>query len=120
MKTLRAILLGVLLWILIFVEISIFRIGLKITGWTQYLIHYVFLIVFVVLCAAIYYKSKDKFNGFGLGLLLLLVGNILDLAITVPIFLKGDFSGFYINVWLWVGFLLVIVTSGIYDLGRKR
>ncbi len=116
MKALRAILVAILVWILIFVEISVFKIGLGITGITQYIIHYFFLIIFSVLGAAIYYKSKDKMNGFVLGIFLLLVGNILDLLITIPMFtvkqfetLKEAYAGFYSDIYLWVGFLIVVV-----------
>jgi len=127
MRTLKAILLGVLLWILIFVEISVFVIGLKLTGIVQYIIHYIFLIVFTIICTAIYYKSRDKINGFVLGIFWLLVGNILDLIITIPGFtakqystLSAAYSGFYSNTWLWAGFLVVVVVTGIYDMTRKK
>jgi len=127
MRTLRAILLGILLWILIFVEISVFKIGFGLTGITQYIIHYVFLIVFTILGAAIYYKRKDRFNGFVLGIFWLLVGNILDLIITIPMFtvkqypsLTAAYPGFYSDPWLWTGFLIVVVVAGIYDLARKK
>lgn len=127
MKALRAILLAILLWVLIFVEISIFKIGLGITGVTQYILNYIFLILFTLFSVWIYYKSKDRINGFLLGTFLLLVGNVLDLLITVPIFaakqyttLKAAYIGFYSDLYLWVGFLIVIVITGIYDLARKK
>lgn len=127
MKTLRAILLGILLWILIFVEISVFVIGLGITGTVQYIIHYVFLIIFTILGASIYYKTRDKINGFVLGIFWLLVGNILDLIITIPMFTAKQYAtfsaayiGFYSDLWLWAGFLIVVVSAGVYDLARKK
>jgi len=127
MRTLRAILLGILLWILIFVEISIFKIGFGLTGAVQYLIHYICLIVFTIIGAAIYYKRKDRFNGFVLGIFWLLVGNILDLIITIPMFtaknygsLSAAYPGFYSDIWLWLGFLIVVVVTGVYGTARKK
>ncbi len=127
MKVLRAILLAILLWVLIFVEISIFIIGLEITGVTQYIVHYVFLVIFAVFVAWLYYKSKDRINGFVLGIFMLLVANVLDLIITVPLFttqeyatLGAAYTGFYSDLYLWVGFLIVVVVAGIYDIARKK
>lgn len=120
MKALRAVLLGILLWVLIFVEISIVQIGLKIAGLLGNIIHYVLLILFVLLCAAIYYRTRDRLNGFVLGIFLLLVGNILDLIITIPLFIEEGYAGFYSSIYLWIGFVIVIVTAGIYDLARKK
>ena len=116
---LKAILLGILLWILIFVEVSIFKIGLGFIGVAGTIIHYVFLIVFTVLTASLYYKwaKKTAMNGFLLGVLFILVGTILDLAITAPLF--TGYSAFYSQWNLWVGFAIVILTAGIYQIVRK-
>lgn len=126
MKVLRAILLGILLWVLIFVEISVFMIGLGLTGVIKHIIHYAFLIIFTALGAAIYYKTKDKLNGFVLGIFWLLVGNVLDLTITIPMFtaknyetLAAAYSGFYSDIYLWLGFLMVIIVAGIYSITKK-
>lgn len=120
MKALRAILLGILLWVLIFVEISIVQKGLKITSLTGQIIHYIFLIPFVVLCVAIYYQSRDKFNGFFLGIFLLLIGNIFDLVLTIPLFIEGGYAAFYSDIYLWIGFAEVVIVTGVYDLVRKK
>lgn len=120
MKALRAILLGILLWVLIFVEISIVQIGLEIEGLMGQIIHYILLILFVVLCAAIYYRSRDEMNGFVFGIFLLLVGNILDLIITIPLFIEGGYAGFYSDLYMWIGFAIVIVVAGVYDMARKK
>ena len=126
MKILRAILLGILLWVLIFVEISVFVIGLGLTGVLQYAIHYIFLTIFTALGASIYYRTKDKLNGFVLGIFWLLVGNVLDLIITIPMFtaknyetLAAAYSGFYSDIYLWLGFLIVIIVAGVYGLAKK-
>ncbi len=120
MKILRAILVGILLWVLIFVEISVVQIGLQITGIVGYIIHYILLVPMGILCAWIYYRSKDKTNGFLVGLVMLVTGIILDLVITIPLFMKWDYLGFYSDPFLWVGFLVALVVVGTYDLARKR
>lgn len=96
------------------------------TGLLQYAIQYIFLIIFTVLGAAVYYKSKDKINGFILGIFWVLVGNVLDLIITVPMFtakqyetLAAAYAGFYSDIYLWLGFLIVIIVAGIYGLAKK-
>ena len=123
MKTLRAILLGVLLWVLIFVEISITMVGLKFPDMTVWVIHYLFLIPFGILCARLYYKSRDKINGFLLGIVLLVVGAILDLIITVPFFIipqGGSYATFFLSSSMWISFVEVIAVVGIYDLLRRK
>jgi len=117
---LRAILVGILLWVLVFVEVSIFQISLQLTGLFGKILHYLLLIPIGILSAWIYYKSGDKLNGFLLGLLMLIVGIVLDLLITVPIFIEGDFRSFYYDPFLWVGFLVAIVVVRTYDLARKK
>jgi hypothetical protein len=120
MRVLRAILAGILLWVLIFVEISIVQVGLQVTGVVADIIHYILLIPMGIFCAWFYYRGKDKTNGFLLGLVMLITGIVLDLVITLPLFLKGDYIGFYTDPFLWAGFLIALVVVGTYDLARKR
>jgi len=117
MKWLRAILTGALLWILIFIEISVVQIGLNITGLTGQIIHYILLIPLTILAAFIYYKSKDKINGFLLGIVMMVVGLVLDLIITAPLFTG---YGFFADIYLWIGMIEAVVIIGIYDLARKK
>ncbi|MBC8501233.1 MAG: DUF5367 family protein [Nanoarchaeota archaeon] len=119
MKVLRAILIGALLWALIFVEWSIIMFApvLKDLGNWQYLIHYIVLIPIVLFGASYYYKSKDKVNGFLLGLVMLLTGIILDAIITVPFFTSPQGVGyikFFFSISMLVGFVEFIAISGIY------
>jgi len=111
---------GILLWVLIFVEISVVQVGLQITGIVGSIIHYILLIPMGIFCAWVYYRRKDKTNGFLLGLVMLVTGVVLDLIITIPLFLKGDYLAFYSDPFLWVGFLVALVIVGTYDLARKR
>ena len=119
MKTLRAISIGTLLWTLIFVEWSIimFTPFLKDLGTLQYLIHYVVLIPIVLFGAVYYYKSGDKANGFLLGLAMLMVGVVLDLIVTVPLFTSPQGVGymeFFFSISMLVGFIEYIVIVGVY------
>lgn len=123
MKILKAVLLGLLLWVLVFVEISITMIGLKLSEINVWLIHYIALIPFTILCAWLYYKKKDKTNGFLLGLVILIIGIILDIIITVPLFIMpqdGGYQDYFLNVYLLIGFIELIVITSVYDLIRKR
>jgi len=119
MKILRAILIGALLWALIFIEWSIIMFApiLKDLGSWQYLIHYIVLIPIVIFGAYYYYQSKDKVNGFVLGLVMLLVGIVLDAIITVPLFTIPQGTGyleFFFSISMLVGFTEYVAISGIY------
>jgi membrane protein YdbS with pleckstrin-like domain len=120
MKTPRAIGLGVLVWLLIFIEISITMIGLKLSETIVWMIHYIFLIPIVVFCAWLYYKSRDKVNGFLLGVIMLVVGIILDMIITVPLFGNMDYLTYFSNLYMLPGFLESVVIVGLYDILRKK
>lgn len=119
MKILRAILSGAITWVLIFVlwSVMIFTPVLKDIEILQYLIHYAVLIPIVILGASYYYKSMDKINGFILGLIMLIVGMILDAIITVPFFTKPQGTGyaeFFINPLIWIGFVEFVVITYFY------
>lgn len=93
--------------------------GFAFSQFVVYGIHYVLLIPIVWLCAWLYYKSKEKFNGFVLGIIFVLIGTVLDLLITVPMFVK-DFGVYYSSLYLWIGFAETIIIVGLYDLFRKK
>jgi hypothetical protein len=117
----KAILAGVLIWILIFVEWSliIFTPILKDLGFGQWIVHYVVLIPIVLIGAKLYYKNNPKINGYVLGLVFLAVGIILDLIITVPLFMQGGYVEYYSNNYLWLGFLEMILITGLYSLKKN-
>jgi len=120
MRIVRAIGIGILLWVLIFAEISIFQIGLQLTRLFAQVVHYILLIPIGILGAWMYYKSGDEVNGFLLGIFVLITGIILDALITVPVFLEGNYADFYADPFLWVGFLVLVVVFGTYDLARQK
>jgi hypothetical protein len=118
-----ATLCGIILWALIFAEISVlmFTPGLEGNQSLQKMIHLVILPVLVILCSYMYFKGSEASlkEGFVLGILFLIVGTVLDLLITVPIFVKS--FDFYLQWSLWVGFLEVVVFSSLagYFLGKR-
>ena len=116
MRTLRAIGMGALLWVLIFFEVSILMFGFKLsTGPLYYLIHYVFILVFSVICALIYFRKVrvDFREGVLLGLVMLATGITLDALITVLLFVKSWY--FFVDARLILGylegFLMVVLIS---------
>lgn len=123
MKTLRALSIGALVWVLIFIEISITMIGLKFSETTVWVAHYFVLIPIAILCSWLYYKSKDSINGFVLGIVFLIVGIVLDMIVTVPLFIipqGGGYGTYFSNIFMLSGFLELIVLVGIYDLLRRK
>ena len=123
MKTLRALSMGALVWVLIFIEISITMIGLKLSETVVWVAHYFVLIPIAILCSWLYYKSKDSINGFVLGIVFLIVGIVLDMIVTVPLFIipqGGGYGTYFSNIFMLSGFLELIVLVGIYDLLRRK
>ena len=83
---------------------------------TQYVIYWILLVPVTLLSAKWYFKedSPTLKKGLLLGLIGLAVGIVLDLIITVPLFIKS-YSEFYSQWELYVGFaifLLVCMYAG--------
>lgn len=118
MKIKRAILTGALLWVLIFFEVSILMFGFKLAGINYYLVHYLLAAVLTTICAMIYF-NKNKATaktGFILGIIFLITGIILDVAITIPLFIKS--YAFFANPLLWLGYaegVLVVTLVGFIE-----
>ena len=125
MKTLRAIFIGALLWLLIFIwwSILIFAPIIKEMLTLQYIIHYILLIITTSLVTGLYYKSNDKINGFLLGLVFFVVGIILDAIITVPLFTIPQGTGyteFFFAPLMLIDYAILIMTVGIYDIIKNK
>ena len=118
-QILRAILIGALLWVIIFVEwsVMVFTPILKDLGNWQYLIHFFILIPIVLFGASYYYKNKNKVNGFLLGLIMMLTAAVLDAIITVPLITipqgVGYLEFFFSTHGIFFSIEFVII-SGIY------
>lgn len=122
MKLLKTILFGALLWVLIFFEVSILMFGFGLeTGLLYYTIHYILAIILVGIVTFFYFK-REKANfkiGILAGIAFALTGIILDLVITVPLFVK-DYGLMFKDLGLWIGILLGILTSGVVGGMKKK
>lgn len=104
----RALLFGILVWIAAFVVISIFMF----TPWFKdsqtrvQVAWWILEIPIVLLLAKWYFKqvSPTVKNGARLGLIGLLTGVVLDVVITVPLFVKS-YTTFFGNELMYIGFI---------------
>ncbi|HLD72600.1 MAG TPA: hypothetical protein VJA23_03365 [Candidatus Nanoarchaeia archaeon] len=101
---------GTLLWILIFMEVSIIMFIPGLSVLTQNIFHLVILPLLALFCFVKYFKSTTASakTGFLAGIYFLIIGTVLDLIITIPLFVK-DYALFYSSWWLWAGYLEVMI-----------
>lgn len=122
MRVLRALLFGIVLWILIFLEVSILLFGLKIAppNGIYYLVHFILLILFTLLCSLSYFWVRNMrggfIHGFILGLLFIIVLIILD-VIMVSIFIK-DFN-FFVRPDIIIGYITILILTSIVGIARR-
>ena len=110
----RASIFGLLLWISIFVVISILMFIPFLHGKDlfNHVVYWILLVPIVMLLSKWYFKgdSPKIKKGFFLGVFALFIGTILDLVITVPFFVKS-YTNFYGDWKLWIGFAIVVLTT---------
>jgi len=108
----RAIGFGAMLWILIFVVWSIvmFLPWFKDGEMRIYVTHWILLVTMVLLLAKWYFKTVTPTwkKGLYLGLIGLATGAVLDMIITVPLFVKS-YSLYYSDWRQWFGFALSVL-----------
>jgi hypothetical protein len=120
MKAIRAIIAGLIVWALIFVEwtVLIFVPGLRSLGNWQFIIHYAMLVPITIAGISFYYgKNEKKIHGLYLGAVMLATGLILDALITLPFFVVpqgGSFVGYYMNPLMLIGYLVFLVVAFAY------
>jgi len=115
MKLLRAVGIGIVLWVLIFFEVSILMFGFKLSeGTAFYVVHYILLVLFAVLMSLWYFWHRRMrggfFRGLWLGVMFVFVGVVLDSIITIPLWIipqGGSHSEFLLNPGLLVGELII-------------
>jgi len=113
----RGLIFGLLLWMIVFIIISI----LIMLPWVKdssvriNVLWYIFEIPVILLLAKLYFKQKKPTlkEGFMLGVLALVIGIILDVIITVPLFIGGDYAKFYGDWMLYIGFAELIILTTI-------
>jgi|SRR3989338_2964530 len=119
----RGFYFGVLLWVLIFFEVSILMFGFNLGAddVAYYILHYIFVAIFVILASLFYFRGhrikRDIREGLLLGVYFAVIGIVLDAIITVPLFVK-DYS-FFLDAGLLAGYLEIIVISGIVGCVRE-
>ena len=122
MKIGKAITYAILFWIAIFVVISVIMYsGLSET--IQTVLHFIAVPIIVLLLTKSYFRKEKAglSEGIKLALVFLVVGTILDLVITVPLFV-GSVAEFY-DWELIVGMTEMVVftaISGVIYNGRKK
>ena len=109
---------GILLWVLIFVVVSVLMFGFPnlYSDWMTLLTN-PFLIVF---CAWMYFKQVkgDVKQGVYLGIYWIILGTILDVIITVPLFVKT--YSFFTHWTLWLGWVETIAFSALTARSLKK
>jgi len=124
MKVIKAVLLGILLWVLIFLEVSFLTSGLGL-GRSDMLynsIHFILLVLFILFVNLIYFRKKIKPNfvrGLSFGVVLVIVGVILDSIIAIPLFLNSDYNFLFTPDVLFGNFLIIIVSAVFSYLVKK-
>ncbi len=113
----RGIIFGIVLWVAIFLEVTVLMFGFNLENgdWAYYIAHYVLVAIFVVLVSIYYFRGKrvirDIKEGFKAGILFVIIGIILDALIRIPFFVKS-FS-FFFDAGIWMGYLEIIVITCI-------
>lgn len=117
MKKIRAILVGALIWLLIFSTFGILSYlpNIKDSALQQFLVVAPLAIPFTILGAFIFYKNGYRTNGFILGLIIVTTALTLDVLITVPFTIipnQGNYYSFFTSKFLWI--LVAEVVTIVY------
>lgn len=115
----RALGFSLMLWVLIFVIVSIlmFLPWIKESDTRISVVWWILEVPVVLLLAKWYFKTNhpNTKEGFLLGLVALIVGNILDMLITIPLFISEQSSepyAMYYGDWkIWLGFVLLVALT---------
>lgn len=122
MKFTKAVLIGALLWVLIFFEVSILRFGFKLksSDITYSIIHYIFVIVLVLLASLIYFRKAKAgaFEGLYLGFVFIFVEIILDSVITIPLFMSMRYL-FLISIRMLISYAIGLIVCTIVGVVKK-
>lgn len=118
----RAVIFGVIIWVVIFFEVCILIFGFRLTrGSSFYNVWHFSLAGIIVAIASWFYFEKAKKNlenGILAGIIFMITGCVLDAIITVPLFIKN--YRFFIDRYLWVGLIEGIVVAALVGSMRKR
>lgn len=116
----KAILYGLALWVFVFVVISVimFIPALADELTWQTILDLIAIAVLVLIFGSLYFKKHAASFGRGLliGIVWAIVSTILDLAITVPLFIMPKDQGYgdFYSEWnVWAGLSIIIILAGL-------
>jgi len=117
----KIIIYGVLLWVFIFVIITILMFVPALAGneSLQNILSLIGIAILIFILSLFYFKKNPANFGKGLlvGLIWVVTGSILDLIITIPLFTQPSgvgYAEFYSQPSMWVGFGISILLTGIF------
>lgn len=107
MKTKRAILLGIAIWIIgiLFYSISFYIPMFEDAETQANLVLFIVVMPLVWRACSFYYKKDNKTHGYKVGQTMLLTAVALDALITVPIFVipyGGNHYSFFTSLGFWI------------------
>lgn len=119
MKIIRAILIGIAIWIIgvLFYSISFSVLILEDAENQANMVLFVVVIPLVWLGSSFYYKNGDKTHGFKVGQTMLLTSVALDAIITVPFFMApngGNHYSFFTSLGFWIIAFEFLVIATLY------
>ena len=119
MKTKRAILLGMAIWIIgiLFYSIS-YSVSIIENADTQAnVVLFIVVMPLVWFACAFYYKKDNKTHGYKVGQTLLLTAVALDALITVPFFVMpngGNHYSFFTSIGFWIIAVEFLLVANLY------
>lgn len=120
----RALGYSALLWIFIFVEVSVLMFGLQMPNPDSSLVHFILLGIITLAVSYLYFSTKtvkaSVQQGILFGLAAIIFSAIIDAIITVPLFMQWDYAALFLNGWLWVGYIEIIVITTFVGAFKKR
>ena len=119
MKTKRAILSGIAIWILgiLFYLISYTISVLEHPDTQANIVLFIVIVPFVWLACAYYYKKDYKTHGLLVGQTMLLTAVALDAIITVPLFVipkGGSHYSFFTSIGFWIIAFEFLIVASLY------
>ncbi|MFA5855769.1 MAG: hypothetical protein WC867_00285 [Candidatus Pacearchaeota archaeon] len=119
MNLIKAIFLGIILWVLIFLEVSVLMFGFKLNYPNNIYssMHFLFLSLFTIAISVIYFRYPKKIKtgfveGLLFGLVLFVVAIILDSIITIPLFMKNDYN-FLLRTDILIGEIWGVILASV-------
>jgi len=132
----KAGVIGVILWVIIFLEVSLLNFTLISMGEAlRYSIHYIFLALITIIGCNYYFnktkerkakkKAKEKIfanpmEGIKAGVIFIATGIILDVIVTVPFFMQFDYTSFFMDYTLLIGYLEILIIGGIIGAVKEK